>query len=91
MTINLKISIKGIKKCSINFLEDFLKNYTRFNTCRWEILELTLTGIYIIFLKNKNVKFKIIFDDYIDNKHYHLLEQLFIICQKFERKILYQN
>ena len=45
----------------------------------------TLTGIYIYnFFKNKNVKFKIIFDDYIDRKHYHTLEKFFEI-EKFER------
>jgi hypothetical protein len=44
-----------------------------------------LTGIYIYnFFKNKNVKFKIIFDDYIHRKHHHILEKFFEI-ETFER------
>jgi len=44
-----------------------------------------LCGLYLYnFFKNKNVQFKIIFDDYIDRKHHHILEKFFDI-KKFER------
>ena len=44
-----------------------------------------LTGLYLYnFFKNKNIKFKIIFDDYVNRKHYHILDKFFEI-DKFER------
>ena len=44
-----------------------------------------LTGIYLYnFFKNKNVKFKIIFDDYVNRKNHHILEKFFEI-ERFER------
>jgi len=44
-----------------------------------------LTGIYLYnFFKNKNIKFKIIFDDYVNRKNHHILGKFFEI-ERFEK------
>ena len=51
----------------------------------------TLCGLHLYnFFKNKNVQFKIIFDDYIDRKHHHILENFFEI-ELFERFAIATN
>ena len=44
-----------------------------------------LTGMFLYnFFKNKNIKFKIIFDDYVNRKNHHILDEFFEI-ERFER------
>ena len=39
-----------------------------------------LTCLYLyVFLRNKNLKFKVILDDYLDRKNYHIIEKFFHI------------